>query len=116
MSGRLPYEAALREAWEEAGAEGRIDADPTGEFPYRKMLKSGSDLPVRVEVFPLLVERLAADYPERRQRRRRWFDPAKAARKVAEPGLGAIILQFCMMVERSRAAEAARVAPVTIAG
>ncbi len=94
MSGRSPFEAAAREAWEEAGVEGAVATDPMGEYDYRKVLKSGADLPVRVELFPLRVARVSDRFPEAAQRRRRWFVPHKAARRVAEPGLGALILRF----------------------
>jgi hypothetical protein len=40
------------------------------------------------------VDRLADRYPEKGQRRRKWFSPEKAARKVDEPDLRALILSF----------------------
>jgi hypothetical protein len=43
-----------------------------------------------VSVFPLRVEELAARFPERKERRRRWFGADKAAKLVAEPELRAL--------------------------
>lgn len=94
MDGRTPAEAAAREAWEEAGVEGRVAADALGSYFYAKALRRAAALPCVVQVFPLRVERLVADYPERRQRRRKWFSAAKAARKVDEPELRDLILDF----------------------
>jgi hypothetical protein len=37
------------------------------------------------------VEALAAQFPERKERRRRWFAAAEAARLVAEPELRALL-------------------------
>ena len=110
MSGRSAFEAAAREAWEEAGVEGAIATDPMGEYDYRKALKSGAELPVRVELFPLRVAREADAFPEAAQRRRRWFVPHKAARRVAEPGLGALILRFAELWAHGRGAAPGRAA------
>jgi 8-oxo-dGTP pyrophosphatase MutT (NUDIX family) len=110
MSGRSAFEAAAREAWEEAGVEGAIATDPMGEYDYRKALKSGAELPVRVELFPLRVAREADAFPEAAQRRRRWFAPHKAARRVAEPGLGALILRFAELWAHGRGGAPGRAA------
>ena len=105
MDGRTPAEAAAREAWEEAGVEGRVDADAVGCYSYDKALRRAAALPCVVQVFPLRVDRLVDDYPERRQRRRKWFSAVKAARKVDEPELRELILDF--------AAQGAGTAPET---
>jgi hypothetical protein len=47
-----------------------------------------------VRVFPLEVRELVRKYPETGQRRSRWFSPLKAARRVAEPELAAIVRDF----------------------
>ena len=47
-----------------------------------------------VDVFALRVEALKDRFPERKERRRKWFAAAKAARKVAEPELRKLILEF----------------------
>ena len=45
------------------------------------------DVPVEVRVYLLDVESLADDWLESGQRKRRWFEPARAAELVAETGL-----------------------------
>ena len=52
--------------------------------------------PCSVRVFPLRVERLLDDWPERRQRQRRWFSPAEAALAVEEGGLVTLLLELAV--------------------
>ena len=87
VNGLSPAASAAREAWEEAGVEGPVlDAD-LGLFRYDKVLSPTKSRACEVRVFPLHVQRLADKFPERKERRRKWFAAEKAARKVAEPEL-----------------------------
>lgn len=90
IDGLDPAASAAREAWEEAGVTGQTGTAPLGLYSYDKVLAPEASLPCAVAVFPLRVEELAAKFPERKERRRKWFDAAKAARKVAEPELRAL--------------------------
>ncbi|MEA3047950.1 MAG: uncharacterized protein QOJ53_2282, partial [Sphingomonadales bacterium] len=90
----LNYESAAREAFEEAGVEGRIATAPIGAFRYEKRRRAGGPAAAIVSVYPLLVTRQAADWPERGQRELRWFSQAEAADAVDEPELAVIILSF----------------------
>ncbi|OYU16821.1 MAG: NUDIX hydrolase [Rhodobacteraceae bacterium PARR1] len=92
MAELSPNIAAAQEAWEEAGVSGRVSDRPFGIYAYDKIVKLGHSLPCAVAVYPLRVDRLAVEFPERHERRRKWFAVAKAARKVAEPELRAIFL------------------------
>ncbi|MEZ5732978.1 MAG: NUDIX hydrolase [Paracoccaceae bacterium] len=94
MKGKSGPECAEREAFEEAGVEGVLIPHCLGLFTYDKGLDDGALQPCVVSVFPIRVDRLHAIYPEHGQRRRRWFTPAKAAQKVAEPELAALIAAF----------------------
>lgn len=87
MEGMEPAAAAAREAWEEAGVTGETVTEALGIYTYDKILKPGQSLPCAVSVYPLRVGELADKFPERKERRRKWFTAAKAARKVAEPEL-----------------------------
>ncbi|WP_240643685.1 NUDIX hydrolase [Paracoccus siganidrum] len=91
MEGRTLPAAAALEAWEEAGAEGRIGREEIGRYSYDKDQDSGFAVPVEVRVYPLHVTRLSGDFPESAQRKRRWFTPRDAIRMVAEPGLKALL-------------------------
>jgi uncharacterized protein Yka (UPF0111/DUF47 family)/8-oxo-dGTP pyrophosphatase MutT (NUDIX family) len=90
----LNYESAAREAFEEAGAEGRIATVPIGSYRYEKRRRAGGPALAIVTVYPLLVTRQAANWPERGQRETRWFSPEEAAASVDEPELAVMILSF----------------------
>ena len=89
----LNYESAAREAFEEAGVEGPIAIQPIGSYRYGKR-RRGGEAPAIVNVYPLLVTREAGDWPERRQRERRWFSQEEAAAAVEEAELAVTILSF----------------------
>lgn len=84
--------SAAAEAWEEVGVEGSVCEEPLGCFTYDKVICPGVVRPCVVSVFAMRVARLRTKFPERRERRRKWFDAAGAARKVAEPELRALLL------------------------
>jgi 8-oxo-dGTP pyrophosphatase MutT (NUDIX family) len=95
MRGRDPHEAAEREAWEEAGVRAaRVGKAELGSYRYLKVMAKGPDLPCRIRVFAVEVRKLASDFPERKERRRRWVRPAKAARMVDEPELRRLLLKL----------------------
>ncbi|WP_239520700.1 NUDIX hydrolase [Pseudooceanicola aestuarii] len=94
MSGKTPEEAALREAYEEAGVMGRAGRRPIGIYPYYKVLEKGDDLPTVVTLFPVRVRLLKAEFPEMDQRRRKWFSRKKAAARVEEPELARMLRKF----------------------
>lgn len=106
VNGRSPHGSAAVEAWEEAGVEGRVEAESLGTFTYPKLYPDADPQVCMVKVFSLRVEKLASHYPEYRQRRRKWFSAEKAARKVAEPELRALIRDFRGAQPASRKAEA----------
>jgi 8-oxo-dGTP pyrophosphatase MutT (NUDIX family) len=87
-------ELAAKEAFEEAGLVGEVASDPLGSYVYLKRLPGGRDLTCDVDVFPLRVGRLLDDWPERRQRERRWFTLAEAAMAVEEGGLVTLLLRL----------------------
>ena len=84
--GKTAAEIALQEAWEEAGLVGVLDPDPIGSYFYEKDGQT-----CHVLVYLMQVSREAADWPERSFRERRWLTPAKAAERVADRGLRALI-------------------------
>ena len=94
MTGVKPHRAAGREAWEEAGALGRVGKRSLGAYRYAKRLGDGTAVPCVVTVFPLAVERLKNRWPERDERRRRWVPPEEAAEKVEEPDLAQLLRAF----------------------
>lgn len=106
MEGRTLAGAAAAEAWEEAGVRGRILDAELGRYRYDKEQDQGYAIPVEVRVFLLEVDHLRPDFPESAQRKRCWFPPAEAARRVAEPGLRDILLDLPPPIGALPAAEA----------
>jgi 8-oxo-dGTP pyrophosphatase MutT (NUDIX family) len=92
MEGRTSPEAAAIEAWEEAGVKGQVAQEALGYFGYDKVISVGLAHPCMVAVYPLRVASLSRGFPERKERRRKWFSAEKAARKVVEPELRALLL------------------------
>ncbi|PVA07245.1 NUDIX hydrolase [Thalassorhabdomicrobium marinisediminis] len=91
IRGLASSEAAMQEAWEEAGVKGDTPQDQAiGTYSYDKWSNSGLPVPVEALVYSVEVDSLAQDFPEAHQRRRRWATPAEAATLVDEPELKSI--------------------------
>ncbi|WP_193789516.1 NUDIX hydrolase [Salipiger sp. CCB-MM3] len=95
MDGKKPWAAAEIEALEEAGAKGFVGKDLIGHYHYPKRLDCGASLRCRVRVYPMIVETLKRDWKERKQRKRKWFSPKAAAKRVDEPELADLLLTLC---------------------
>ena len=94
MDKKTPANSAAQEAWEEAGVIGEPVERCLGVFAYNKTAQHLDELPCMVMVYPVKVKKLATDFPEKSQRRRKWFSRDKAAAKVAEPELARILRDF----------------------
>jgi 8-oxo-dGTP pyrophosphatase MutT (NUDIX family) len=88
------YEAAAREAVEEAGISGGIARTTAGSYFYNKVHSSGTESPCEVRVFPLEVKEVASKWREKGQRKRKWVKPREATRMVNEPDLVKLIARF----------------------
>ena len=91
IAGLQPSETAAQEAYEEAGVRGAVGATVLGSYRYGKRKRSGAIFPAEVHLYPLEVEELLDEWPERAERERRWFEPAAAADAVDEPELKALL-------------------------
>lgn len=91
MDGKKPWTAAEIEALEEAGAKGYVSKVSIGSYRYPKTLDCGHIIPCEVQVFPMIVEKLKGNWKERKQRKRRWFSPAAAAKRVDEDDLADLL-------------------------
>jgi 8-oxo-dGTP pyrophosphatase MutT (NUDIX family) len=95
MDGHSDAQAAAREAWEEAGVQkGDVAPTPIGRYPTRKVLDNGALLACTVAVYAMRVDGLAARFPERHQRRRKWMTLGQAAKAVDEKALADLIAAF----------------------
>jgi 8-oxo-dGTP pyrophosphatase MutT (NUDIX family) len=93
MRARSEAGAAAREAYEEAGLQGSVSERSLGIYTYVKQI-GDRRLTCVVRVFPLEVSEMLRTYPENGQRQSKWLAPDKAARRVAEPELAALIRGF----------------------
>lgn len=75
--GETAVEAALKEAWEEAGLRGEIVSEPLGVYRYEKW---GTDL--EVAVYLMRVESADDDWLEAGQRDRRWANAQETAQLI----------------------------------
>ncbi|SLN17956.1 NUDIX domain protein [Roseivivax jejudonensis] len=91
MDGKKPWAAAAIEALEEAGVRGHIAREAIGTYTYGKVLDDGSVQPCRVQLFPMIADKLKRRWKERKQRKRRWFSIRSAAKRVDEPTLAELL-------------------------
>jgi 8-oxo-dGTP pyrophosphatase MutT (NUDIX family) len=92
MEGKHDSEAALVEAWEEAGVrEGKVKRKPIGTFIAVKQSKHGDEDICITRVFEVKAKKVLDIYPEVKRRDRRWVSAKAAARLVTEDGLREIL-------------------------
>jgi 8-oxo-dGTP pyrophosphatase MutT (NUDIX family) len=84
--GQTAGEAALLEAWEEAGLSGALDREPIGSYLYEKEGQR-----YHVIVFVLRVTSVAQDWPERNLRQRSWVSPTGFFERIDEPDLAEMV-------------------------
>lgn len=95
MPGKTLAQAALREAYEEAGVRGAVQSVPLGRYNYEK-----HDVPrsenghFSVDVFAVLYSHQEKKWPERGQRIFEWIAPQEAASRVDEAELKTILEKF----------------------
>ena len=94
MDTKTPSEAALIEAWEEAGVKGKAHEQSLGLYSYSRDIGEDTPMPCVAMVYPVKVKSLADAFPEQGQRDRKWFSPKKAAARVTEPELAHILKGF----------------------
>lgn len=100
MNGKHPWQAAKIEALEEAGAIGFVLDQPIGTYRYEKRLRRGRVALCRVNVYPMLVDRLNSHWKEQKERNRHWFSVEKSAKLVDEPELSELLRRLAVNPER----------------
>lgn len=92
IDGMKPSQAAMVEAWEEAGVKkGKVARKALGSFMGTKISNAGDEEPCLTKVYAVKVLKTETDYPEADKRERLWVNPQKAAEMVTEDGLKAIL-------------------------
>ena len=95
IKGLEPFDAAAREAYEEAGIRGVVSEKAFGTYLYKKRDRDRDRrVSFEVTVFPLRVKRQRRKWPERHERKTRWVSLQKAVSLVAEKELRALISDF----------------------
>lgn len=84
-----PLEAATREASEEAGIDGLVKATPIAAFHFEK-----KGIAYEVRVFPMLVQKISEEWPEKEKRDRKWFEITDAIEAVSGGGLREVLISF----------------------
>ena len=80
-------DSASKEAFEEAGVRGELDAEPLGHYEYAKWGGTCS-----VAVFPMAVTECLPDSDwEESHREREWVSPKEAKDRLDEPELGKLV-------------------------
>lgn len=87
--GQTPAEAAVAEAWEEAGVEGILGPGPFTFYEYE--IGSGR---CRVSVFRMRVEHEASQWPERGERSRRWLPWCESISLISGDTLRDVLTRF----------------------
>ncbi len=82
-----PFESAKKEAYEEAGVSGTNETVELGSFKMKK--KSGLCI---IKIYSMEVSEVLEDYPEKNQRKRKWFSVQEAAENVTIPEVSKLIL------------------------
>lgn len=85
--GHSPQESAAKEAWEEAGVEGRVGDASLGHYTYEKWGASCT-----VDVFPMEVTRLIPEEKwQESHRGREWVTPNEATQRLKQTKLAPMV-------------------------
>lgn len=88
------FESACQEAWEEAGVTGVIDKKVTFAFDYQDHGRHH-----KIKLYPMKVEKVSDDWPEKSSRKRKVVSPEKAVKLVEIDGfaecLKAFVAEYC---------------------
>jgi 8-oxo-dGTP pyrophosphatase MutT (NUDIX family) len=93
-----PAESARKEAWEEAGVDGKISGRAVGSYQYEKW---GGICTVAVYLMEVTSEE--EDWPERKVRRRRWMSFKKAMKTIENDELSEILGRAFDLLQRKEA-------------
>ena len=87
-------QTALEEAFEEAGLRGRVLEKPIGQYHYTKTSGAGATLNCVAMIYEVAFVEMVKNYPEKGDRKVKWFSPKAAAQAVESPELADILRDF----------------------
>ncbi len=82
-------ESAIKEAFEEAGLIGNLDETISWQFRFRKW---GGICDVKL--YPMKVEKELKEFPERKEREKKWLNYKDAAKRIKFEQVGDYILEL----------------------
>jgi len=87
-------QTALEEAFEEAGIKGQVQEKAIGEYHFTKSTPQGATLNCMATVYEVAFIKMVDEFPEKGERKVRWFTPEAAAEAVSSPELAEILRDF----------------------
>jgi len=84
-----PFESAKKEAYEEAGVIGANETVELGSFIMERSIGR-----CNIKIFSMEVVEVLDDYPEKNERKRKWFPFKEAAENVSIPEASSMILSL----------------------
>jgi 8-oxo-dGTP pyrophosphatase MutT (NUDIX family) len=96
-AGETAQQAALKEAWEEAGLRGRLVGDVIGSYEYEKW-----NLDLTVAVFLMEVKAVDAEWAESRFRERAWAPLDEAFSRLKKHPVKPLLSDAAARLERRR--------------
>ena len=84
-----PFESAKKEAYEEAGVIGANETVELGSFIMDRAIGR-----CKIKIFSMEVVEVLDDYPEKNERKRKWFPFKEAAENVSIPEVSTMILSL----------------------
>lgn len=87
MHPKPDYEAALIEAQQEAGIDGKVGDVALGAYRYIKLFNDGRAAEAQALVYPVQVTAQLDKWNEQNQRSRRWVSLKKSVELAFEPDL-----------------------------
>ena len=95
MDGKSEAEAALQEAWEEAGVkDGKVAEAPVSQYVGEKRFDDGRRLSCKTRVYAVEVTDTKKSFPEAKRRDRRWVPLDKAKDLIDDAGMRAALDQI----------------------
>lgn len=84
-----PFESAKKEAYEEAGVIGANETVELGSFRINRSIGNCD-----IKIFSMEVIEILDDYPEKNDRKRKWFSVKDASENISIPEVSAMILSL----------------------
>ncbi len=96
MPGKSNRDAALQEAFEEAGVRGIGSVGPIGSYPFQKAMHDGSELSCVMSVYGMSEVIELDAWPEMDQRERLWVPQIETVEMIHDWGLARFLASLTL--------------------